>query len=232
MRDDICTIPLSEIFEERDGCPICRMRNTVEDRILTYIMGAAMMEPDVREETNKTGFCTEHLHMMMDRRGRLSLALMLETHLGEISEAHLTKKGMFDKSPAKKAAKTAEMVDDCFICKKVNWGMERMIDMLYRLYENEADFRRQFDSQPRFCLPHYTMLMSGADKKLMKNHYGDFEKSLNAITAGYLKELCADMRQYCSMYDYRNASKEDADWGNSRDAVERAVEFLSSRYPK
>lgn len=231
MRDDICTIPLSEVFEKQDGCPICRMRDTVEGRILDYIMGPAMMEPDVRQETNKTGFCTEHLNLMMNRRGRLSLALTLETHLQEIGEQYLLKKGLFDSSFAKKAGKADIVTDGCFVCGKVNWGMERMVDMLYRLYENEADFRRQFDSQPMFCFPHYVMLMSGADKKLMRSYYGEFQKSLSSITAGYLGELREDIRKYCSMYDYRN-NGEEADWGNAKDAVERSVAFLSTRNPK
>ena len=36
-------IPISEVFEPRDGCPICRMRDMLEDRMATYITGAAMM---------------------------------------------------------------------------------------------------------------------------------------------------------------------------------------------
>lgn len=43
MRDDICTIPVSEIFEKKDGCPICRMRDTIEERMTDYILGDAMM---------------------------------------------------------------------------------------------------------------------------------------------------------------------------------------------
>ena len=84
MREDICTIPISEAFEENDGCPVCRMYKTVEDRIVEYIMGAAMMEPDIRIETNRLGFCEKHLRAMMKRRGRLQLALMLETHTDEL----------------------------------------------------------------------------------------------------------------------------------------------------
>lgn len=34
MRDDICTIPVSEVFEKTDGCPICRMRDTIEERMI------------------------------------------------------------------------------------------------------------------------------------------------------------------------------------------------------
>ena len=85
MRDDICTIPVSEVFEVNDGCPICRMRDTIEERMIEYILGDAMMEPDVRIETNKTGFCEFHYDKMMSRRGRLQLALMLQTHINEIN---------------------------------------------------------------------------------------------------------------------------------------------------
>ena len=31
MREDICSIPISEIFEPKDGCPFCRMRDMLED---------------------------------------------------------------------------------------------------------------------------------------------------------------------------------------------------------
>ena len=36
MRDDICTIPVSEVFEVNDGCPICRMRDIIEERIIEW----------------------------------------------------------------------------------------------------------------------------------------------------------------------------------------------------
>ena len=64
MRESILTIPISEIFEPKCGCPICRMREMLETRTVEYIMGAAMMEPDVRIETNRLGFCREHYEKM------------------------------------------------------------------------------------------------------------------------------------------------------------------------
>ena len=77
MREDICSIPISEIFEPKDGCPFCRMRDMLEDRMATYITGAAMMEPDVRVETNRLGFCKDHFEMILQRGSRLSVALIL-----------------------------------------------------------------------------------------------------------------------------------------------------------
>lgn len=225
MRDDICTIPVSEVFEVNDGCPLCRMKHTVKEHLITYILGDAMMEPDVRIETNKLGFCAEHLDEMMNSRGRLQLALMLETHIKEISTEIFEKK-LFS-SADKKASKAKALIDSCFICNKVNWGMERMMETIYRCYENESDFRALFNNQPQFCLHHFEELMSGADKKKLPRYLSEFKENLVRITAGYVSSLGDDINKYCSMYDYRSAGK--GDWGNSADAVERAVSFLNGK---
>lgn len=225
MRDDICTIPVSEVFEISDGCPICRMQHTVEERLVTYILGDAMMEPDVRIETNRVGFCENHFDKMMAHRGRLQLALMLETHIKEISEQIFQKK-MFN-SVDKKAGNAKKVMNSCFICEKVNWGMERMIDTVYRCYENERDFRELFNNQPQFCMHHFHLLAHGADKKKMPKYVSEFKENLTRITGEYIKSLGEDISKYCSMYDYRN--KGSNDWGNSADAVERAVSFLTGK---
>lgn len=98
MRDDITSIPVSEVFEPRDGCPICRLRNTLEDRVVEYITGAAMMEPDVRIETNKQGFCIDHYRMMLKKRNRLGVALILESHLDEMEKRIYTGAPLLGKS--------------------------------------------------------------------------------------------------------------------------------------
>ena len=205
MRDDICTIPVSEVFEVRDGCPICRMIKTVEDRVVNYILGDAMMEPDIRIETNRLGFCSGHYEKMLHSRGRLQMALMLETHLKSIDENVFAKK-MFN-SDAKKAQKTKQLNDSCFICEKTDFGLSNMFETIYRCYESEKEFRELFNSQPQFCLPHYERLMSGITKK----------------------KLETDVSKYCSMHDYRS-NKSNADWGDSKTAVERTVAFLSGKW--
>lgn len=225
MREDICTIPVSEVFEVTDGCPLCRMKHTVEEHLITYILGDAMMEPDVRIETNKKGFCTEHYAQLMSHRGRLQLALMLETHIKEISEKIFEKK-LFN-SPDKKASNVKEVIDTCFVCDKINWGMNNMVDTIYRCYENDRDFRTLFNAQPQFCMHHFEMLVKGADKKRMPKYYGEFRENLTRITADYVKSLGDDLNKYCSMYDYRNAGK--GDWGNAADSVERAVSYLTGK---
>lgn len=227
MRDDICTIPVSEVFEVNDGCPICRMRDTIEERIIDYIMGDAMMEPDVRIETNKVGFCEEHYDKMMSHRGRLQLALMLQTHIDEINNNVFTKNIFISQS--KRGEKAGNITDSCFICDKIEYGLSRMIETIYRCYENEKDFRELFNGQDMFCLPHYERLMAGANKRKMKSYGGDFAKNLTRITSSYSKDLYAKLSEYCTIYDYR-ANKSESDAKDCRDSVEKTIAFLNGRY--
>lgn len=82
MKEQIYTIPVSEAFETRNGkCPLCLLRGKWEQNELDLILGASMMEPDIRIQTNEKGFCNNHLHKMYEKGNRLPLALTLESHL-------------------------------------------------------------------------------------------------------------------------------------------------------
>ncbi len=227
MRDDICTIPVSEIFEIDDGCPICRMIHTVEERVITYILGDAMMEPDIRIATNKKGFCPDHFEKMMAHRGRLQMALMLETHLAEI-KGDVFKKRLIG-SGGKIGAKAKELGESCFICDKMDFGLKNMIDTIYRCYETEEEFRAMFNAQSQFCLPHFEMLLNGISKKNCQRRGSEMAENLIRITSAQLDMLCTDVSKYCAMHDYRSRTA-DADWGNSKTAVERTVAFLSGKF--
>ena len=230
LRADITNIPISEVFEPKEGCPICRMRNMLEKRMAEYITGAAMMEPDVRIETNRLGFCIDHFRDIMKQRNRLGVALILESHLAEIEQDVFQGVPIFGKSGKKQAKDAEKQQKTCFICQQVDWAMERMLATVCRLWENEDDFRQLFSEQEALCLPHFSLLVQTAETAINKKHIGDFSKAASALSKQYMTTLQEDISHFCKMFDYRN-SGEDADWGNSRDAVERAVWFLTSRQP-
>ena len=225
MKEDICTIPINEVFEPREGCPICRMRDMLENRITEYITGSAMMEPDVRIVTNRTGFCYDHFAMMLTKGSRLSNALILESHLKEIQKNILRagQKG----APGKKELQVAQELDkSCFVCEQVQWGMQHMFGTIYSLWQSEAEFRDLYNQQPCLCLPHYTALLSGAVKGVHRRNYEAFAQATTDIVLRYAQPLEKDVTYFCSMFDYRSKGK---DWGTSKDAIERAIHFLTSR---
>ena len=89
--EKIYTIPVNEAFEASEadhacGCPFCTLYRKLENDQLELILGASMMEPDVRIKTNEMGFCKTHYDMMFTRKNRLGMALMLESHLNQLRE--------------------------------------------------------------------------------------------------------------------------------------------------
>lgn len=225
MRDNITTIPIREIFDVRDGCPLCRLRDEVERRTVDFILGGAMMEPDVRIMTNKQGFCKTHFSQMLDKKNKLAVALMLDSHLAQLDEL-FSPGGFLKKSPAKKFPLVRETTEDCFVCRRVQWGLWHLLETLVQTWQKDRDFRASFGEQPTLCLPHYVSLCEVAGKALSKKDSEAFASAAAEVARKGLTQLRGDVAWFCQKHDYRNA---DADWGNSRDAVERAVKFLTSR---
>ena len=126
MRYDITNIPVAEVFEEGDGCPICRLRNLLEKRAVEYITGAAMMEPDIRIETNQKGFCLHHYRQVLGQRNRLSVALTMESRLEELEKQVFS--GNFMGKNAKKQAKdAAAALSTCFVCEQLDSAMDKQL---------------------------------------------------------------------------------------------------------
>lgn len=228
MRESILTIPISEILEPKDGCPICRMRNMLEQRTVEYIMGAAMMEPDVRMETNKLGFCYLHFKQLLAQKNRLSLALMLQSHLDELHKQLFSRKKLFEPKNARHR-RLSDVNESCFVCEKVDWGMQRLMRTFFEMYHS-PDIRQLLSEQEYICLPHYDLLQSLAPEHLQKNELNAFLMLIGELAEKQIAVLYADVSHYCNMYDYRNTGK-DADWGNAKDSIERTIAFTTSRKP-
>ena len=232
MRESILTIPVNEVFEPKEGCPICRMRDTVEEHICEYIMGAAMMEPDVRMETNELGFCLTHFEMLMQQNNRLSLGLMLNSYLENARKNIFEKKSLFFTKSAKQR-KAAEIEETCFVCSKVQWGIDHMLETVFTMYLKEPKFRNLFKAQEYICVPHYNMLSIKAGEKLQKGDLASFNADLDKLLEDYIKQLNSDVNDFCNSFDYRNAGKlHTPEMEHVRSPVERSLSFLTGRKPR
>ena len=61
MQYHIQTEPIWEAFQSDCDCPMCRIYEKSETRLVEQYLNEAVMEPDYRVEVNKYGFCKEHL---------------------------------------------------------------------------------------------------------------------------------------------------------------------------
>ena len=59
MKETLYTIPLTDAFHANDECPLCFVEREVEQDLLDLVLGSSSsyMESDMREMTDKAGFC-------------------------------------------------------------------------------------------------------------------------------------------------------------------------------
>lgn len=225
MKEHIYTIPVTEAFaDHKDRCPFCALAEKLERDELDLILGASMMEPDIRTQTNRMGFCSRHYNKMFGMKNRLGLALMLESHLESLKKE--IKTGNFlSRDIAQKGVERIEKLNDsCYVCERTEEKIAKMFTTASYLFNEEKDFKREFESVRYFCLPHYREYMLAAKRVLDKNDYADLVRAANEKVTAYLNSLKDDVSLFCKKFDYRF---DDLPWGESKDSVERSIKFLT-----
>ncbi len=230
--EQIYTIPINEAFEKgmeegKCDCPICKLFDKLEKKEVEMALGPSMMEPSTRMITNEKGFCPEHFKMLVEENNSLSLALVLESHLMTIKDKmdgnFIT--NLFGGKSRNHLKTTKGVSGSCFICERLEPHYNRMIENTVLLYAYDSQFKVKLKAQKYFCLPHYQMLVSHAKKTLDKRKYEDFFEDISAVENKYFEKIIKDVSWYCKKFDYRYDSEP---WYDSKDAVERAIRFLSS----
>ncbi len=237
MKEKIYTIPVNEAFDTDCECPLCVLERKLENEAVEYALGAAMMEPDNRIESNNKGFCGRHFRMLYDYPNRLGLALVLDTHLEEIrkklsgynGKPVSPSGGLFRKSPAKSAA--ARLADTisairrpCVICERISHTMERYAAVTAELWADETDFRKKFENSKGVCLKHFEELCNAAQNNLSSAKAGEFISFLCAKEKKELERIQDDIHKFTLKFDYRNT---DMPWGTAKDAPVRCVEKIN-----
>lgn len=229
MKETIVTIPINDLFAPKDGCPLCRMEQMLEQQYCEFVTGDAMMEPSVRVETNKKGFCHRHFSRMTLVGQKLPNALILESHLMEILDNHLPKKA--GKPDKKQLEALNEMLGSCYVCDRVDRDMHHLMATVFAEWAKDGEFRKTFQAQPFICLNHYRLMMAAAMGKggVPSKRLQEFHADTLALTRNYLETLKGDISHFVEMFDYRSKGK---DWGNSVDAIERSIAFLTKEKPE
>ena len=227
--EQIYTIPVNESFElsgadHSCGCPFCTLYNKLENDELDLILGASMMEPNVRIQTNKEGFCKTHYDMMFVRKNRLGMALTLESHLDELMTDIKSNK-LFPQKLPKAVSRISELEKTCYVCRRIEFNFEHMIETAVLLWESDDEFKKKLDAIPYFCLPHYRRLLEYGQRRLSKKDFAEFSAKCEKIVNTYFEELKSDVSWFCKKFDYRY---DEEPWYNSKDSVERAMKFLRS----
>lgn len=248
MKEQLYTIPMMDALRAGDECPFCYIERNLEQHALDFVLGpeASYMQDDVRFETDKIGFCKEHLQKMFTYGNPLGSSLILETHLKnrykelkkEMKNYSGSAKGGFMDRFKKDASSEStnnvtkwirEKEESCYVCNHMKVNYDRYINTFFVLFKrNEPEFIELVKNGKGFCFHHLADVLDKApqylndkdQKKLRDIIFPQMEENLDRI----LEEL--DWFQKKFDYRYR-----DADWKTSRDAVQRTMQKIAGGYP-
>lgn len=244
MKEQLYTIPLNEAVDAKDECPFCFVERAIERDLLDFCLGSgsSYMEADIREMTDKAGFCRPHFKKMFDYGNTLGNAWILKTHYmrmigemqshfksfrpGKVSLMDKLKKNTDSQNPI--GVWVAEKEESCYICNHFKDTYERYLDTFFYMYSRDEDFRAKIKDSKGFCLPHFGDLCNMADKKLSDKEKRDFYDMMLPLMEANMKRLAEDVAWMVEKFDYKN---KDADWKNSRDAIQRGMQKLKGGYP-
>jgi len=251
MKEKIYTIAITEAFGEQSECPLCVLEKKLENEYIDYFLGPSLMEPECRSETNEKGFCRKHFELLYNRReNRLGLGLIIDTHLceqnGIMKKMYEDKAGSIKKDSeisllknisnkvSSKQTETDKFINDlitmlsdleskCSICHKLDYTMDRYIDVILYLWFKEDEFRDRFNSKKGLCLKHLRQLLEGVKKYLSTRDAAVFVDSLLKLQIENMERLRQEVSWFTKKFDYRN---NDAPWGSSRDALQRSIQKI------
>ncbi len=239
MKERIYTIELNDAFDADTECPICTFLELEEQKRIDYTVGASMMEPDCREETNQKGFCRRHMAKILETPNKLSVALMLETHMDAVlkqlndgkSALPTPKRRMFQKADALKEAvllqadTLSNINQSCAVCDWLFSTLSHFMENLFYLYETEPEFQKKVLACKGFCVPHFELLLRSAVKYQKDQKLSDFVNAMYDIQTAQFARVKDDLSWFGKKFDYRYR---DADWKNSKDALPRSAQKLIS----
>ena len=247
MKETIATIPLMNAFHADDECPFCYLEREAEQHAISFILGSAYMEDDIRAKTDATGFCRHHFKMMYDYGNRLGNALILSTHLKKLNQelgdelAHFTpgkssfikrmkhtdvSSGNAPKTPL--GAWIAAKTTDCYVCDHFRNIYGRYLDTFFDLYLKNEEFRQMFENSKGFCLPHFGDLIETAENKLNDAQKKDFYAVAFPLMQENMERLQKEVSWFVEKNDYRN---KDKDWGTSADSIQRGMQKCAGGFP-
>ena len=244
MKEQLYTIPLNDAFAADDECPFCYIEQKVEQDLLDFTLGSgsSLLERGIRDMTDKAGFCRYHFQKMFQYGNTLGNAWILKTHFRKINQEldqeikrfKPAKISFLDRMKKSKevnntmTAWTYAKQESCYICNQYKDTYARYMDTFFFMYKKDGEMKKMIEGSKGFCLHHFGDICRRAETELNDKQKAEFYPLILNQMLDNLKRVGEDVAWLVEKYDYRN---KDADWKNSRDAVQRGMQKLRGGYP-
>ena len=121
-----------------------------------------------------------------------------------------------------------EKEKSCYICNRFADTYDRYMDTFFFMYKKDGEFRQRIKNSKGFCLHHFGDLCEASENRLSDKEKKEFYAEMFDLMQKNMERLQEDVSWLVEKFDYRN---KDADWKNSKDAIQRGMQKLKGGYP-
>lgn len=228
MKEQLYTIPVNDAFAVDCECPICIMYRELENNAVEFTMGPSYMEDDIREVTDRMGFCIEHTRKLLKKENKLGISLILHSHMVKTNKdikkiaGEATKPStLFKKKDITSLTSYLQTLNQsCYVCNKIEETFKRYLRTIHHLWANDDGFKRKYENSKGFCTRHYQALLENALLNLSGAKLDEFIAVTNKIYMENMERVTGDLEWFIDKFDYRH---KDEPWKNSKDALPRSI---------
>lgn len=246
MKEQIHTIPISDAMANAGECPFCYIQRKTEEHAMNYVLGpgASYMEADIRDMTDKEGFCQDHLRKMYIYGNALGNAWIMKTlskrHLEEMDKEFKNfrpgaapRKSFFGKKNS--AEDSANSIvnwikrreSTCFTCTMIKNTFNAYMKTFFNMYKSDPDFKKKIAETNGFCLDHFKVLCETADQTLSSKDLEEFYNIVLPLMKKNMERTYEDVSWFIEKYN-NNPAADDKNYVGS---IQRAMQRLRGQDP-
>ena len=208
-------MPKLEISKVHDAygnpgeCPLCLLEQDAERTYLRSFQHSRVMEPNVRVQTNRQGFCPDHYRKLYDGENKLGLGLVVHTHLQQLRpelnaalDALMKSAGSRNRKDqaAAAAAALAGRRDSCFVCGMLRADMQRYIATILYLWNKDPEFAPVFRASRGFCIPHFAQALEQASTAMRPDRFERWLAATIPLMKEALDSLEGDLHAFTQLH--------------------------------
>ena len=102
------------------------------------------------------------------------------------------------------------------------------MDTFLEMYRKEPEFVKLVKESKGLCIHHFGDIVEAAEDVLSAKEKKELYDVLLPLMEKNMMRVQEDVEWFCAKFDYKN---KDADWKNSRDAVQRSMQKMAGGHP-
>jgi hypothetical protein len=197
-----------DAYQRGGECPLCDLEEAAEQTYLRSFQHSRVMEPSVRVQTNKEGFCADHHRKLYTGENKLGVGLVIHTRLQSVAAEldDILGKSVGKRGVPRAAERVRALEESCFLCRMLGQDRQRYAFTILYLWARDPDFPAVFRASRGFCLPHFRVMLEEGLRAMRGDRLERWLAEAGPLMQDSLRSLERDLHAFTQLHRAENSS--------------------------